>query len=341
MIGQDVGIDLGTATVLVYVKGKGIVLKEPSVVAIDKVNNKVLAVGEAARRMVGRTPNNIVAIRPLRDGVISDYETTEKMIKYFLTSVIKSSIFKPRVIICVPSGVTEVEEMAVEEAAKNAGAKYVGLIEEPKAAAIGAGIDIMKPNGNVVVDIGGGTTDVAVISLGEVVLSDSIKVAGDKFDESIVKYIRREYNMLIGERTAENIKQEIGCVYEQPEIAKMTIKGRSLLTGLPQSIEINSQEIMQPLQECAFSIIDALHGVLERTPPELVGDIYQNGIVMTGGGALVRGFDKLIESRIKIPARVADDAVSCVAIGTGKSLDYIDKHVNSDANIFGSSNKRY
>ena len=341
MIGQDVGIDLGTATVLVYVKGKGIVLKEPSVVAIDKLNNKVLAVGEEARRMVGRTPNNIVAIRPLRDGVISDYETTEKMIKYFLTRVIKSSVFKPRVIICVPSGVTEVEEMAVEEAAKNAGAKYVGLIEEPKAAAIGAGIDIMKPNGNIVVDIGGGTADIAVLSLGEVVLSDSIKVAGDKFDESIVKYIRRAYNMLIGERTAENIKQQIGCVFEQPEISKMTIKGRCLLNGLPKSIEINSEEIMQPLQECAFSIVDAIHGVLEKTPPELVGDIYQNGIVMTGGGSLVRGFDKLIESKIGITTRIADDAVSCVAIGTGKSLDYIDKHENSDTSVFGRSKKMY
>ena len=224
---------------------------------------------------------------------------------------------------------------------RNAGAKYVGLIEEPKAAAIGAGIDIMKPNGNIVVDVGGGTTDIAVLSLGEVVLSDSIKLAGDKFDESIVKYIRREYSMLIGERTAENIKQQIGCVYEQPEITTMIIKGRCLLTGLPKSIEINSKEIMQPLQECAFSIIDALHGVLERTPPELVGDIYQNGVVMTGGGALVRGFDKLISSKIGISTRVADDAVSCVAIGTGKSLDYIDKMENSDASLFARSKRKY
>ena len=341
MIGQDVGIDLGTATVLVYVKGKGIVLKEPSVVAIDKNNNKVLAVGEEARRMVGRTPNNIVAIRPLRDGVISDYETTEKMIKYFLNKVIKSSFFKPRVIICVPSGVTEVEEMAVEEAARNAGAKYVGLIEEPKAAAIGAGIDIVKPNGNIVVDIGGGTSDIAVLSLGEVVISDSIKMAGDKFDESIVKYIKKAYNILIGERTAENIKQEIGCVYKESDVKRMTIKGRCLLTGLPKSIEINSAEIMQPLQECAISIVDAIHGVLEKTPPELVGDIYQNGIVMTGGGALIRGFDKLIESRIGIKTYVADDAVSCVAIGTGKSLDYIDRQESSDSSIFHKSKKRF
>lgn len=341
MIGQDVGIDLGTATVLVYEKGKGIVLKEPSVVAIDKNSKKVLAVGEAARKMVGRTPGNIVAIRPLRDGVISDYETTEKMIKYFLSRVVKSSFFKPRVIICVPSGVTEVEEMAVEEAARNAGAKYVGLIEEPKAAAIGAGIDIQKPNGNIVVDIGGGTTDIAVLSLGEVVLSDSIKMAGDKFDDSIVKYIKRVYNVLIGERTAENIKQEIGCVYKQPAIEKMVIKGRCLLTGLPKSIEIDSKEIMQPLQECAVSIVEAIHGVLERTPPELVGDIYQNGIVMTGGGALIKGFDKLIESKIGITTKVAEDAVSCVAIGTGKSLDYIDKQEKLDASFFSRSKKRF
>lgn len=341
MIGQDVGIDLGTATVLVYVKGKGIVLKEPSVVAIDSNTKKVLAVGEEARRMVGRTPSNIIAIRPLKDGVISDYETTEKMIKYFLSRVIKSSFFKPRVIICVPSGVTGVEEMAVEEAAANAGAKYVGLIEEPKAAAIGAGIDIEKPNGNIVVDIGGGTADIAVLSLGEVVLSDSIKMAGDKFDDSIVKYIKRVYNVLIGERTAESIKQEIGCVYKQASVEKMIIKGRCLLTGLPKSIEVDSKEIMQPLQECALTIVDALHGVLERTPPELVGDIYQNGIVMTGGGSLVKGFDKLIESKIGISTRIAEDAVSCVAIGTGKALDYIDKREKVDVSLFAKRKKRY
>lgn len=341
MIGQDVGIDLGTATVLVYVRDKGIVLKEPSVVAIDKNTNKVLAVGEEARKMVGRTPNNIVAIRPLRDGVISDYETTEKMIKYFLNKVIKSSFFKPRVIICVPSGVTEVEEMAVEEAARNAGAKYVGLIEEPKAAAIGAGIDIFKPNGNIVVDIGGGTSDIAVLSLGEVVLSESIKMAGDKFDEAIVKYIKKAYNILIGERTAENIKQEIGCVYKDSTVGKMTIKGRCLLTGLPKSIEIDSAEIMGSLQECALAIIDALHSVLEKTPPELVGDIYQNGIMMTGGGALVRGFDKLVESKIGIKTIIADEAVSCVAIGTGKSLNFIDKMESADPSFFRIGKKKF
>lgn len=325
MLGMDIGIDLGTATVLVYVKGKGVVLKEPSVVAIDKTHNKVLAVGEEARRMVGRTPGNIVAVRPLKDGVISDYEVTEKMIKYFVSKASKNSYFKPRVIICVPSGVTEVEEMAVEEAAKNAGAKFVSLIEEPKAAAIGAGIDINKPNGNIVVDVGGGTADIAVLSLGDVVLSDSVKMAGDKFDESIVRYLKKKYNLLVGERTAEAIKMEIGCVYPQAEVQTMVIKGRSLLTGLPQSIEIRSDEIMEPLQECAITIVDVLHNVLERTPPELVGDIYQNGICMTGGGALIKGFDQLISQKIGINAYVAEDAVSCVAIGTGKALDYLDK----------------
>jgi len=325
MLGHDIGIDLGTATILVYIKGKGVVLKEPSVVAIDKSRNKVLAVGEEARRMVGRTPGNIVAVRPLKDGVISDYEVTEKMIKYFIAKASKNSYFKPRVIICVPSGVTEVEEMAVEEAAKNAGAKFVSLIEEPKAAAIGAGIDINKPNGHIVVDVGGGTADIAVLSLGDVVLSDSVKMAGDKFDDSIIRYLKKKYNLLVGERTAEAIKMEIGCVYPQEAVETMTIKGRSLLTGLPQSIEIRSDEIMEPLQECAIAIVDALHNVLERTPPELVGDIYQNGICLTGGGALVRGFDKLISQKIGINAYVAEDAVSCVAIGTGKALDYLDK----------------
>ena len=329
MLGQDIGIDLGTATILVYIKGKGIVLKEPSVVAIDKVHNKVLAVGEEARRMVGRTPGNIVAVRPLRDGVISDYEVTEKMIKYFVNTASKNSYFKPRVIICVPSGVTEVEEMAVEEAAKNAGAKFVSLIEEPKAAAIGAGIDIFKPNGNIVVDVGGGTADIAVLSLGDVVLSDSVKMAGDKFDESIVRYLKKKYNLLVGERTAEAIKVEIGCVYPQEEVKTMVIKGRCLSSGLPRSIEIRSDEIMAPLQECALAIVDVLHNVLERTPPELVGDIYQNGICMTGGGSLIKGFDQLITQKIGIPAYVAEDAVSCVAIGTGKALEFLDKWESS------------
>ncbi len=325
MLGQDVGIDLGTATVIVYMRGKGIVLKEPAVVAIDNNTKKVLAVGEEARRMVGRTPGNIVAIRPLKDGVISDYETTEKMIRYFLFKVSKNSLFKPRVIICVPSGVTEVEEMAVLEAAKHAGAKFVSLIEEPKAAAIGAGIDINEPNGHIVVDIGGGTSDIAVLSLGDVVLSSSVKMAGDKFDESIIKYIKRKYNILIGERTAEEIKIQIGGVYPRPTDETMIIKGRGLAEGLPKSIEICSSEICEPLLECAGTIVDVLHGVLEKTPPELVGDIYENGICLTGGGSLLYGLSRLIEEKTGIYTYVANDAVTCVANGTGKALAYLDQ----------------
>ena len=325
MWGQDIGIDLGTATIIVYMRGKGIVLKEPAVVAIDTNTKKVLAVGDEARKMVGRTPGNVVAIRPLKDGVISDYETTEKMIKYFLFKVSKNSFFKPRVIICVPSQVTEVEEMAVLEAAKHAGAKFVSLIEEPKAAAIGAGIDINEPNGHIVVDIGGGTADIAVLSLGDVVLSSSIKMAGDKFDDSIIKFIKKKYNILIGERTAEDIKIQIGTVYPNVKNESMIIKGRCLTSGLPKSIEICSEEIREPLLECAIAIIDVLHNVLENTPPELVGDIYQNGICLTGGGALLNGLDKLIEEKTGIRTYVADNAVLCVANGTGKSLSNLDQ----------------
>jgi len=325
MWGQDIGIDLGTATIIVYMRGKGIVLKEPAVVAIDTNTKKVLAVGDEARKMVGRTPGNVIAIRPLKDGVISDYETTEKMIKYFLFKVSKNSFFKPRVIICVPSEVTEVEEMAVLEAAKHAGAKFVSLIEEPKAAAIGAGIDINEPNGHIVVDIGGGTADIAVLSLGDVVLSSSIKMAGDKFDDSIIRFIKKKYNILIGERTAEDIKIQIGTVYPNVKNESMIIKGRCLTSGLPKSIEICSEEIREPLTECATSIIEVLHNVLENTPPELVGDIYQNGICLTGGGALLHGLDKLIEEKTGIRTYVADDAVLCVANGTGKSLSNLDQ----------------
>lgn len=325
MLGQDIAIDLGTATIIVYMRGKGIVLKEPAVVAIDNVTKKVLAVGEEARKMVGRTPGNIVAIRPLKDGVISDYETTEKMIKYFLFKVSKNSLFKPRVIICVPSGVTEVEEMAVLEAAKHAGAKFVSLIEEPKAAAIGAGIDINEPNGHIVVDIGGGTADIAVLSLGDVVLSSSVKMAGDKFDDSIIKFIKKKYDILIGERTAEDIKIQIGCVYPKAQNESMIIKGRSLSSGLPKSIEIYSEEVREPLTLCAETIIGVLHTVLENTPPELVGDIYQNGICLTGGGALLNGLDTLIEKSTGIHTYIAEDAELCVAVGTGKSLAHLDE----------------
>ena len=323
MFGQDIGIDLGTASVLVYIKGKGVVTKEPSVVAVDKNTNKLHAVGEEAQRMLGRTPGNIVAIRPLRDGVISDYNTTERMIKYFLNKVTKKSIFKPRVIICVPSGVTEVEERAVIDAGIQAGASKVHLIEEPLAAAIGVGIDIAQPYGSMIVDMGGGTTDVAVISLGGIVTSQSIKVAGDKFDDAIVRYIRKKYNVLIGERTAEELKIRVGCVYKRDEEVSMEIRGRSLVSGLPKTILVYSSEMLEALQEPSAAIVDAVRAVLEKTPPELIGDISARGIVLTGGGALVYGMDKLIQRETGIRTVVADEAESCVAIGTGKALDNI------------------
>ena len=321
LFSSDIGIDLGTATVLVYVKGKGVVLNEPSVVAVDKVSGKILSVGAEAQKMLGRTPGNIIAIRPLREGVISDYEMTERMIKEFIRKVQGFRLFKPNVVICVPSIITEVEERAVIDAGTQAGAKRVFLIEEPVAAAIGAGIDIAKPNGNMVVDIGGGTTDVAVISLGGIVESTSIKIAGDKFDEAIVKYVRRKHNALIGERTAEQIKKTIGCVYPRTEEVTMEVKGRCLMTGLPRTFTVNSTEILDALEEVSASIVEAIHWVIERTPPELTGDISTNGIVMTGGGSLIWGFDKLIASKTGIPTHVADEAISCVAYGTGNCLE--------------------
>ena len=323
MFGQDIGIDLGTASVLVYIKGKGIVAKEPSVVAVDKNTNKLHAVGEEAQRMLGRTPGNIVAIRPLRDGVISDYNTTERMIKYFLNKVTKKGIFKPRVIICVPSGVTEVEERAVVDAGIQAGASKVHLIEEPLAAAIGVGIDISQPYGSMIVDMGGGTSDVAVISLGGIVTSESIKIAGDKFDEAIVRYVRKKYNILIGERTAEDLKIKIGCVYKRDDNPTMDIRGRSLVSGLPKTITLAADEILEALAEPSASIVEAVKSVLDKTPTELFGDISTRSIVLTGGGALVYGMDKLIESETGIKTVVADDAESCVALGTGKALDNI------------------
>lgn len=323
MFGQDIGIDLGTASVLVYIKGKGIVSKEPSVVAVDKNTNKLYAVGEEAQKMLGRTPGNIVAIRPLRDGVISDYNTTERMIKYFLSKACKRSIFKPRVIICVPSGVTEVEERAVVDAGIQAGASRVHLIEEPIAAAIGVGIDIAQPYGSMIVDMGGGTSDVAVISLGGIVTSESIKVAGDKFDDAIVRYIRKKYNVLIGERTAEELKIKIGCVYKRENNPTMDIRGRSLVSGLPKTITVSSNEILEALTEPSQSIVEAVKSVLEKTPPELIGDISARGIVLTGGGALVYGMDKLIQRETGIKTIIAEDAESCVALGTGKALDNI------------------
>ena len=320
---RDIGIDLGTASVLVYVKGKGIILNEPSVVAIDKNNGKLLKVGEEARQMLGRTPGNIIAIRPLREGVISDYDMTERMLKEFIRKVAGFMVFKPRVIICVPSGITEVEERAVVDAGIQSGCRRVYLIEEPIAAAIGAGIDIMKPDGHMVVDIGGGTADIAVISLSGVVESASIKVAGDQFNEAVVKYMRRKHNILVGESTAEKMKISIGCVYPKEEETTMDVKGRCLLTGLPKTITVSSGEMLEAFEEPTERILESIHAVLERTPPELVADVSTNGIMMTGGGSLVYGFDKLITSRTGIATAVAENAIACVAEGTGKSLDMI------------------
>ena len=320
---NDIGIDLGTASILVYIKGKGVVLKEPSVVAIDRENGKIQAIGEEARLMIGRTPGNIVAVRPLRQGVISDYTITEKMLKYFIDkSVGKKTFRKPRIAVCIPSGATEVEKKAVEDATYSAGAREVKIIEEPVAAAIGAGIDIEKAVGNMIVDIGGGTADIAVISLGGTVVSTSIKIAGDDFDESIVRYMRKKHNLLIGERTAEEIKINIGAAYRRPEVLTMEVKGRNLVTGLPKTIEVNSDETLEALREPAMQIVDSVHNVLERTPPELAADVYDRGIVLTGGGALLSGLDALIEEKTGINTVIADNPLTAVAIGTGKFIEF-------------------
>ena len=327
------GIDLGTASVLVYVRGKGIVLQEPSVVAMEKNTGKLLKVGAEAQKMLGRTPGNIVAIRPLQEGVISDYDMTERMLREFIRRVVPFRLIKPRVIICVPSGITEVEERAVIDAGIQAGARKVYLIEEPVAAAIGAGIDINRPEGRFVVDIGGGTTDIAVISLAGVVESTSIKVAGDKFDEALIKYIRRKHNVLIGERTAEELKMSIGCVYPREEESVVEVKGRCLMTGLPRVFQVSSAEMIEAFEEPVQQILEAIHSVLERTPPELIADISTNGITMTGGGSLVWGFDRLIESHTGIATVVAENAVSCVALGTGASLDNLGSMQDGTMNL--------
>ena len=319
--GQSIGIDLGTATVLVYVKGKGIVLREPSVVAINRDTGEALSVGEEARRMLGRTPGNIVAIRPLKDGVISDYSVTEKMLKYFIRKVCGKFVFAPTIMVCVPSGVTEVEKKAVVDAASQAGARKVYLIEEPIAAAIGAGIDISKACGSMVVDMGGGTTDIAIISLGGAVVSTSIKVAGNKFDEYIIKYIKKRYNVVIGDRTAEDLKINIGCVYPRMQRLEMEVRGRHLSTGLPVNLVVNSDDMLEALKEPALQVVEAVLSVLERTPPELSADISDRGIYMTGGGCLVHGLDKLLQEKTGINVMIAEESVSCVAIGTGKALD--------------------
>ena len=321
----EVGIDLGTANVLVYMKGKGIVLDEPSVVALNRDTDEIVAVGSEAREMLGRTPGNIVAIRPLRDGVISDYDITERMLRYFIKKTVGAgAFFKPKIMICVPSGVTEVEKRAVREAAVAAGGKSVYIMEEPVAAAIGAGLDITLPNGIMVVDVGGGTTDIAVIALGGIVTSQSVKVAGDKFDDAIIRYMRKEHKLYIGERTAEEMKFAIGTAFPLEENLAYECRGRDLVTGLPKSIEITSRELLEALEEPLSTICEAIHSVLEQTPPELAADISNSGIVLTGGGALLRGLTDRIQQRTGIETRVADNPKSCVALGTGKALNSID-----------------
>ena len=323
MASSDIGIDLGTASILVYIRGKGVVLKEPSVVAFDRDTNKIKAIGEDARLMLGRTPGNIVAVRPLRQGVISDYTVTEKMMKYFIQKAIGRRAFRrPRIAVCVPSGVTEVEKKAVEDATYQTGAKEVSIIEEPIAAAIGAGIDISKPCGNMIVDIGGGTSDIAVISLGGTVVSASIKIAGD-FDEAIVRYMRKKHNLLIGERTAEDIKIKIGSCFKRPEVEYMDVRGRNLVTGLPKTVTVSSEETEEALRETTSQIVETIHSVLEKTPPELAADIADRGIVLTGGGSLLRGLEDLIYSKTGINTMTAEDPMTAVAIGTGKYVEFL------------------
>lgn len=330
----DIGIDLGTASILVYVKGKGVVLKEPSVVAFDRDTNRIKAIGEEARLMLGRTPGNIVAVRPLRQGVISDYTVTEKMLKYFIQKAVGKQRFrKPLISICVPSQVTEVERKAVEDAAFQAGARDVKIIEEPIAAAIGAGIDIARPCGNMIVDIGGGTSDIAVISLGGTVVSASIKIAGDDFDDAIVRYMRKKHNLLIGERTAENIKIRIGSAYPRPESVTVDVHGRNLVTGLPKTITVTSEETEEALKDTTSQIVEAVHSVLEKTPPELAADIADRGIVLTGGGSLLYGLEELIESKTGITTMTAEDPMTAVAIGTGRYVEFLSGEVTiGDAN---------
>ena len=335
---MDIGVDLGTANVLVYIKGKGVVLREPSVVAIDRDTNKVLAICEEARKMLGRTPGNIVAIRPLREGVIADYDTTESMLRHFIEKVAgRSFIFKPRIMVCIPSGVTTVEKRAVLEAAVQAGARKTYLIEEPLAAALGAGLDISEPYGAMVVDIGGGTTDVAVISLGGIVASESLRIGGDKFDDAIVRYVKKEYNMMIGERTAEEIKMNIGTAIRGRREGSMEVRGRDLLSGLPKTVRMSAVETGEALNEPVEAIVQCVKAVLETTPPELAADIMDRGIVMTGGGALLYALDELIQKETGIPTYLAEDPLSCVALGTGKALESIENLEDSLSTLKSNS----
>lgn len=332
----DIGVDLGTANVLIYIKGKGIVLREPSVVAIDRDSNSVLAVGEEARRMIGRTPGNIVAIRPLRDGVIANYSITEAMLRYFIDKVVgRSLMFRPRIMMCIPSGITMVEQRAVQEAAEQAGARQTQLIEEPLAAALGAGLDISEAYGSMVIDIGGGTTDIAVISLGGIVLSDSLRTAGDSFDEAIIEYVKKKFSLMIGERTAENIKMTVGAAFSDARDVSMDIKGRDMLSGLPKNIKVTTEQISEALSPSVRRIVTSVKKVLEDCPPELAADIMDRGIIMTGGGSMLYGLDELIRRETMIPTSLADDPLSCVALGTGKALDHFDSLDNKKSFGFG------
>lgn len=322
---RDMGIDLGTANTLIFMKGKGILLREPSVVAINKDANKVLAVGEEAKQMIGRTPGNIVAIRPLKDGVIADFDTTQTMIRRFIEKATsKGSFSSPRIIICYPSGITEVEKRALEDATKQAGARDVRLMEEPMAAAIGSGLQVNEPSGSMIVDIGGGTTEVAVISLGGIVTSKSLRVAGDELDHAIVNYIKKEYNLMIGERTSEAVKIELGSAFPEEVERSMDIKGRDLITGLPKTVTITEQEIREALREPVAAIVEAIKFTLEKTPPELAADIMDKGIMLAGGGALLRGIDKLIFNETHMPVNIAESPLDCVALGAGKALEHFD-----------------
>ncbi|MFC4558052.1 rod shape-determining protein [Virgibacillus kekensis] len=326
MFSRDIGIDLGTANVLIHVKGKGIVLNEPSVVAMDRTTGRVLEVGEAARRMVGRTPGNIEAIRPLKDGVIADFDVTEAMLKHFINKInVRGFLSKPRMLICCPTNITKVEQKAIKEAAEKSGGKKVYLEEEPKVAAIGAGMDIYQPSGNLVVDIGGGTTDVAVLSMGDIVTAESIKMAGDKFDGEILQYIKKKYKLLIGERTAEEIKITVATVFKGGRKEELDIRGRDMVSGLPRTITVYSDEIEEALRESVSLITMGAKRVLERTPPELSADIIDRGVILTGGGALIHGIDQLLAEELKVPVFMAEDPMDCVAKGTGIMLDNIDR----------------
>jgi len=327
---KDLGIDLGTANTLIYVKGEGIVLREPSVVAINRDTKKVLAVGAEAKEMIGRTPGNIVAIRPLKDGVIADFDVTQTMLKKFIEKISPKSAFtSPRIVVCFPSGITEVEKRAIDEATKSAGARYVLLLEEPMAAAIGSGLPVNEPTGSMIVDIGGGTTEVAIISLGGIVTSKSLRIAGDELDQAIISYIKKEYSLMIGERTAETIKLDLGSAFDIGEERSLQIRGRDLITGLPKVLEIKESEVREALKEPVFAIIEAIKSTLEKTPPELASDIMDKGITLAGGGALLRGLDQLITKETHMPVHIAESPLDCVALGAGKALDTIEKVISS------------